>query len=62
MSDYAKKTVADLQETLKSRGLSHTGKKADLVARLQENDKTAEAAGKPNVFNSIAIDPCSLPH
>ena len=30
MTDYAKKTVADLTEILKSRGLPHTGKKADV--------------------------------
>lgn len=41
MADYAKKTVAELQEILKSRGLASSGKKADLVARLTEADKTA---------------------
>ncbi|KKZ63496.1 hypothetical protein EMCG_02227 [[Emmonsia] crescens] len=40
--EYAKKTNAELIEILKSRSLPHTGKKADLVARLQEADK-AEA-------------------
>jgi SAP domain-containing ribonucleoprotein len=30
MTEYAKKTVADLTEILKSRGLPHTGKKADV--------------------------------
>ncbi|EEH34671.1 hypothetical protein PAAG_05720 [Paracoccidioides lutzii Pb01] len=41
--EYGKKTNAELIEILKSRSLPHTGKKADLVARLQEWDK-AEAA------------------
>ncbi|RMD43366.1 hypothetical protein DV735_g1776, partial [Chaetothyriales sp. CBS 134920] len=47
MSDYSKKTVADLQEILKSRKLQHTGKKAELIARLQQSDKDAEAAEAP---------------
>ena len=41
MPEYGKKTVAELQEILKSRGLPHSGKKADLVARLNEADQTA---------------------
>lgn len=41
--DYAKKTVAELTEILKSRGLPHSGKKADLVARLNDADKQVEA-------------------
>ncbi|KAK4940963.1 hypothetical protein LTR10_019007 [Elasticomyces elasticus] len=41
MVDYAKKTVAELQEILKSRSLSHTGKKAELIARLNEADEEA---------------------
>lgn len=42
MAEYTKKTVADLQEILKSRGLATSGKKADLIARLTEADKEAE--------------------
>ncbi|KAJ5482785.1 hypothetical protein N7539_006231 [Penicillium diatomitis] len=44
-TDYGKKTNAELIEILKSRSLPHTGKKADLVARLQEDDgkKSVEA-------------------
>ncbi|KEF59977.1 uncharacterized protein A1O9_04825 [Exophiala aquamarina CBS 119918] len=44
MVDYAKKTVAELQEILKSRSLPHTGKKADLIARLNEADTATEQA------------------
>lgn len=40
--DYGKKTNAELIDILKSRSLPHNGKKADLVARLQESDKTGE--------------------
>lgn len=45
-TDYTKKTNAELVEILKSRSLPHTGKKADLVARIQQDDeaKSAEAA------------------
>ena len=43
MPDYGKKTVAELQEILKGRSLPHTGKKAELVARLNEVDKSNEA-------------------
>lgn len=45
MVDYGKKTVADLQEILKSRSLPSSGKKADLVARLQEADQAAGSNG-----------------
>ena len=45
MVDYAKKTVAELQEILKSRSLQHTGKKAELIGRLNEADKEAEENG-----------------
>jgi len=37
-TDYSKKTNAELVEILKSRNLAHTGKKAELVARIQEDD------------------------
>ena len=43
-TDYSKKTVAELQELLKSRSLPHTGKKADLIARLQQNDTEGASA------------------
>lgn len=35
--DYNESTVAELKELLEQRGLSTSGKKADLVKRLQEN-------------------------
>lgn len=45
-TDYSKKTNAELVEILKSRSLPHTGKKADLVARIQQDDesKSTESA------------------
>jgi len=39
MTDYAKLKNADLEALLKERSLPHTGKKADMVARLIEADK-----------------------
>ncbi|KAJ5083961.1 hypothetical protein NUU61_008540 [Penicillium alfredii] len=48
MSDYSKKTNAELVEILKARSLPHTGKKADLVARLQDNDSKTTAAAPAN--------------
>lgn len=50
MSDYAKKTVAELTEILKGRSLPHSGKKADLIARLEENDKAGAPAESDNTF------------
>lgn len=42
--DYGKKTNSELQELLKARSLPHTGRKAELVSRLQEDDKAKEEA------------------
>ncbi|KAL8651087.1 MAG: hypothetical protein Q9210_003453 [Variospora velana] len=55
-TDYNKKTVADLQEILKSRSLHHTGKKADLIARLQQADKDAALTSKPPTSDLPAED------
>lgn len=44
-TDYSKKTNAELVEVLKARSLPHTGKKAELVARIQEDDE--KTAGAP---------------
>lgn len=43
-TDYSKKTNAELVEILKSRSLPHTGKKAEMVARLQEDDNKSQSA------------------
>ncbi|KAL4897994.1 hypothetical protein BDV59DRAFT_169053 [Aspergillus ambiguus] len=42
-TDYSKKTNAELVEILKARSLPHTGKKAEMVARLQEADNKAKS-------------------
>lgn len=40
MSDYASLKVPDLKKLLSERSLPQSGNKADLIARLQENDKS----------------------
>jgi len=40
MADYSKMKNAELESLLKERGLPHTGKKAELVKRLQDADQT----------------------
>ncbi|KAJ5467577.1 DNA-binding SAP [Penicillium sp. IBT 31633x] len=39
-TDYSKKTNAELVDILKTRSLPHTGKKADMVSRLQQDDES----------------------
>lgn len=43
-TDYSKKKNAELEELLKARSLPHTGKKAELVARLQQYDAEQASA------------------
>lgn len=52
MSDYASMKVPELKKLLADRKLPQTGNKADLIARLQEEDsKPAGAAeDKPGTF------------
>jgi SAP domain len=44
--NYRVKTVAELAKMLEDRGLPHTGKKAELVQRLDETSKTISRAGE----------------
>ncbi|KAL6712448.1 hypothetical protein ACN47E_000325 [Coniothyrium glycines] len=44
MPEYSKMKNADLEALLRERGLPHTGKKADMVERLQKNDEESAAA------------------
>lgn len=55
-TDYSKKTNAELVEILKSRSLPHTGKKADLVARIQQDDETKSAEAAPAPAAATAED------
>ncbi|WPG98070.1 Hypothetical protein R9X50_00085600 [Acrodontium crateriforme] len=47
MSDYGKKKNDELQALCKERGLSHAGKKADLVKRLEDHDAQGASAAVP---------------
>jgi len=55
MTDYSKMKNAELEALLKSRNLPHTGKKAEMVSRLQDADKktTTEA---PTTTTSTAVE------
>jgi SAP domain-containing ribonucleoprotein len=44
MPEYSKMKNAELEGLLKERGLPHTGKKAELVSRLQDDDTKKAAA------------------
>ena len=53
--NYSKLKNAELESLLKERGLPHTGKKADMVARLQDDDKTkSSTTGATPVTNTTA--------
>ncbi|KAL8991999.1 MAG: hypothetical protein Q9169_007459, partial [Polycauliona sp. 2 TL-2023] len=57
-TDYSKKKNAELEELLKARSLPHTGKKAELISRLQQSDKdAASAAAKPATSSKTDIIP-----
>ncbi|EME87954.1 uncharacterized protein MYCFIDRAFT_213085 [Pseudocercospora fijiensis CIRAD86] len=66
MADYAKKKNDELAALCKERGLAHTGKKADLVKRLEDYDAkqaatatatpTAPAAAAKPAANEDEID------
>ena len=45
--DYESMTVAELKEILKARGLKVSGKKAELIQRLSENETTNSATAEP---------------
>lgn len=46
-TDYSKKKNDELQDLLRARSLPHTGKKADLIARLQQHDAETAKPDKP---------------
>lgn len=55
-ADYSKKKNAELEELLKSRSLPHNGKKAELIARLQEHDAKQSSTAKPTTATTAAGD------
>jgi len=56
MADYSKMKNAELEKLLKERGLPHTGKKAELVQRLQENDANGAKPAESKVEDEIDWD------
>ena len=59
MSDYEKMTVAELKEQLKEAGLPVSGKKADLIARLQDGAKTPAPAKEESPVEESAEEEAS---
>lgn len=57
--DYSKKKNDELQDLLKARSLPHTGKKAEMVARLQQYD--TEQAAKAKTTSKSASDKPEAP-
>lgn len=53
--DYTKKKNAELEDLLKSRSLPHTGKKAELIARLQQYDSD-QASAKPTTTDAAGAE------
>ena len=57
--DYSKKSFVELKQLLRDRYLGTTGKKADLIQRLQENDiKIKEEAKRFKVFIKTLTGSC----
>ncbi|KAK4046024.1 Ubiquitin carboxyl-terminal hydrolase 10, partial [Microbotryomycetes sp. JL201] len=56
MTDYSSLKVVELKELLKERSLAVSGKKDELIKRLQDNDNSAEANGQDQ---QSANDPVS---
>jgi SAP domain-containing ribonucleoprotein len=57
MAEYSSLKVPELKKLLAEKGLAQTGNKADLIARLQENDKKAATeADAPGT-----LSPCDSP-
>lgn len=62
VEDFSKLKVAELKELLKERGLPVTGKKAELVARLQEAEAASKPTKKTTTKTKIAEGPASDQH
>jgi SAP domain len=55
--DFKSKTVAELTSMLKERGLPHTGRKAQLIQRLDDASKTTSG----ETHQAIEVSPDLLP-
>ncbi|MEC7462042.1 MAG: 50S ribosomal protein L32e [Candidatus Thermoplasmatota archaeon] len=56
MSDYEKMTVAELKDLLKELGLASSGKKADLIARLEAADEDVSQEVQEEVDEEVEED------
>ncbi len=54
MAAYTKQTNPELVALLKERGLPHSGKKADLIKRLEEHDASQSATAAPTTVPAPA--------
>lgn len=61
-NDYSKKKNAELEELLKSRSLPHTGKKAELIARLHESDLKLSSLTSATSAPTKHSAPSSIPN
>lgn len=58
-NDYSKKSFTELKQLLRDRGMESTGKKVDLIQRLQDKDiKDAENAKRSKVFVKTLVGSC----
>jgi len=55
--DYSAKTVVQLKDVLRNRGFKLGGNKADLVARLQKDDRWKQAYGYNPKIQDVAVTP-----
>ena len=58
-TDYSKLKNAELETLLKERNLPHQGKKAEMVARLQDHDKSATSAA-PELSEPATSEPAAV--
>ena len=56
MTDYESLTVADLKDVLRERSLPVSGKKAALIARLEEYDSSEDAEGPVEEIEEVEED------
>ena len=56
MTDYESLTVADLKDVLRERSLPVSGKKAELIVRLEEYDSSEDAEGPVEEIEEVEED------
>jgi hypothetical protein len=61
MADYNSMKVPELKKLLTERSLPHTGNKADLIARLTENDKQKAPEPQAGKQTLLLDSHCSIP-